>query len=196
MGYQSALDGWSDSCDFGPKIQASPLWITLWIINCFPKYIHILELSVEQYFRQKVKLWYWHKRWRLSNWNRDTISGSQSFGRRGRNWTLESKKDSISTNDICRLDGFFEWSEKELKIFFTRSCQLSQIVSYLAGIMDDDGNIALNYLKTLENKDNTIIQILVRSRHINSKMYKYHIDNTRNSSQLRNSSLRLWLREW
>ncbi|XP_068993908.1 uncharacterized protein [Neodiprion pinetum] len=74
-----------------------------------------------------------------------------------------------------------ELTEKELKILFTGSYQLSQVVSYLAEMMDEDENIALNYLKRLEDANHAIVQVLVRSRHINSKTYKCYSDYTRDS---------------
>ncbi|XP_015125200.1 uncharacterized protein LOC107046987 [Diachasma alloeum] len=76
---------------------------------------------------------------------------------------------------------FPELTERELKILFTGSYQLSQAVSYLAEMMDEDGHIPLSYSKKLEKETNEIIQILVRSRHITSKTYKCYIDYTRDS---------------
>jgi hypothetical protein len=76
---------------------------------------------------------------------------------------------------------FPELTEKDLKILSTGSYQLSQAVSYLAEMLDDSGNLILNFLKASENSRNTVIQILVRSRHINSKTYKCYIEYTRNS---------------
>ncbi|KAJ8683762.1 hypothetical protein QAD02_019554 [Eretmocerus hayati] len=71
----------------------------------------------------------------------------------------------VTSNDI---QDFPEMTENDLKILFTGSYQLSQAVSYLAEIYDDDGNIALSYVK--ESPDT--IKFEVRSRHINRKMYK------------------------
>ncbi|EFN63236.1 hypothetical protein EAG_14937 [Camponotus floridanus] len=73
---------------------------------------------------------------------------------------------------------FSEITEKDLKILFTGSYQLSQAISYLAEMMNESGKIILYYLKTSENQNNTIIKILVRSKHINSKTYKCYIDYT------------------
>ena len=71
---------------------------------------------------------------------------------------------------------FPELTERDLKILFTGSYQLSQAVSYLAEMMDQSGNIILYYLKASENQNNTIIKILVKSRHVNSKTYICYID--------------------
>lgn len=79
---------------------------------------------------------------------------------------------------------FPELTEKELKILFTGSYQLSQAVSYLAEMMDEDGNVALHYLKRLEEANHSIIQILVKSRHFSRKTYKCYIDYTRDSQGL------------
>lgn len=72
---------------------------------------------------------------------------------------------------------FPEMTEKDLKILFTGSYQLSQAVSYLAELMDEDNNI--NILSHKES--NNILKFQVRSRHINSKTYRCYIDYTPNS---------------
>ena len=71
---------------------------------------------------------------------------------------------SFSSNNL--LD-FLELTEKHLKILFTGSCQLSQAVSYLAEIMDDNGSINLQFAKKQAN----ILKIQVQSRHISRKSY-------------------------
>ena len=68
-------------------------------------------------------------------------------------------------------------TKNDLKILFTSSYQLSQAVSYLAEIMDDDGNINANFLR--QNKN--IIKFEVKSRHINRKTYKCYIEYTSNA---------------
>ncbi|XP_025994034.2 uncharacterized protein LOC113004570 [Solenopsis invicta] len=65
---------------------------------------------------------------------------------------------------------FPEMTEKDLKIFFTGSYQLSQSISYLAEIMNQN-NINLHYLK----KKNDIIKVQIRSRHVNKKRYNCYI---------------------
>ena len=57
------------------------------------------------------------------------------------------------------------------------SYQLSQAVSYLAEIMDDNGIINANFLK--ENKG--IVKFEVRSWHINRKTYKCYIEYALNT---------------
>ncbi|KAJ8685642.1 hypothetical protein QAD02_021435 [Eretmocerus hayati] len=64
-----------------------------------------------------------------------------------------------------------EMTESDLKVLFTGSYQLSQAISYLAEIYDDDGNIALSYVK----ESPEVVRFEVRSRHINRKAYKCFI---------------------
>ena len=75
------------------------------------------------------------------------------------------------------LMDFPEMTENDLKVLFTGSYQLSQAVSYLAEIMDDNGNINANFLKA--NK--SIVKFEVRSRHINRKTYKCYIEYAPNT---------------
>ncbi|CAK9801782.1 hypothetical protein ANTPLA_LOCUS2948 [Anthophora plagiata] len=58
-------------------------------------------------------------------------------------------------------------TEKDLKILFTESYQLSQAVSYLAELMDEESNINIGCLI----KNTNIVKLQVKSRHINSKTY-------------------------
>ena len=60
---------------------------------------------------------------------------------------------------LIELMNFPEITKNELKVLFTGSYQLSQAVSYLAEIMDDNGIINANFLK--ENKG--IVKFEVRS---------------------------------
>lgn len=71
----------------------------------------------------------------------------------------------------AELMDFPELTERDLKIFFTGSYQLSQSVSYLAEIMDEENNVNLSYLK--ESQD--IIKFEIRSRHITRKSYRCYI---------------------
>ena len=82
--------------------------------------------------------------------------------------------NQLSSNDL--LD-FPEMTEKDLKILFTGSYQLSQAISYLAELMDEENTINLRCLK----ERNNIIKFEVRSRHINSKTYRCYIDYAPNS---------------
>lgn len=79
---------------------------------------------------------------------------------------------NVSSNDI--LD-FPEMTEKDLKILFTGSYQLSQAVSYLAEMMNDDGIINLQFVKDQTN----ILKVQVQSRHIGRKLYTdvLYVDN-------------------
>ena len=60
---------------------------------------------------------------------------------------------SFSSNDL--LD-FPELTEKDLKIVFTGSYQLSQAVSYLTEMMNDNGSINLQFVK---EQTNILIQV-------------------------------------
>lgn len=55
---------------------------------------------------------------------------------------------SITSNDL--LD-FPEMTEKDLKILFTGSYQLSQAVSYLAELINNDGSINLQFVQDKKN---------------------------------------------
>lgn len=76
---------------------------------------------------------------------------------------------TITSNDL--LD-FPELSERDLKILFTGSYQLSQAVSYLAEMLIENDTITLQYVKATPN----ILKFQVRSRHINSKTYRCFIE--------------------
>lgn len=78
-------------------------------------------------------------------------------------WNRRKKPfQQLTSADIM---DFPELSEKDLIIFFTGTYQLSQAVSYLAELMNQDNNINVNYLKEKPN----IVRFEVRSRHINRK---------------------------
>ena len=53
-------------------------------------------------------------------------------------------------------------NERDLTIFFTGSYQLSQALSYLAGMLDKDGQLMLQYIKEELNVNKLKIQF----RHI------------------------------
>lgn len=80
----------------------------------------------------------------------------------------------LTSEDI--LD-FPEMTEDDLKMLLTGSYQLSQAVSYLAEIMDNQGHLKVQYLKESPN----IIKLQVRSRHISSKTYRCYIDYAPNN---------------
>lgn len=75
---------------------------------------------------------------------------------------------NIASNDL--LD-FPELTLDELKIFFTGSYQLSQAISYLGEMLEDDDLINLKFLQDSPN----IVRFEIRSRHINLKTYKCYV---------------------
>jgi len=81
---------------------------------------------------------------------------------------------SVTADDI--LD-FPEMTEKDLKILFTDSYQLSQAVSYLAEMVDKDGKLKLEYVKAQSN----ILKLKVPSRHISRIAYSYFLRYKPNS---------------
>lgn len=91
---------------------------------------------------------------------------------------------NISSEDI--LD-FPEMTIKDLKILFTGTYQLSQAVSYLAEMVDKNGQIKVQYVKEQSN----VLKLQVPSRHINRKMYrcflKYKPNNVGISGLLQHS---------
>lgn len=85
-------------------------------------------------------------------------------------WARRKVPFAIITSE--QLTDFPELTEQELKILFTGSYQMSQAVSYLAEMMDENGTITFHYLKITPN----IIKFEVRSRHISSKTYRCFIE--------------------
>ena len=75
---------------------------------------------------------------------------------------------SSSSRDLLY---FPEMTEKDLKILFTGSYQLSQAVSYLAKMMNDNEFINLQFVKEQAN----ILKIQVQSKHISRKLYRRFI---------------------
>lgn len=86
-----------------------------------------------------------------NNWNRKTVPFQ----------TMSSKE----------ILDFPKMTLDDLKIFFTGTYQLSQAVSYLAELLEEDGSFQVNMLKI----NPQIVRFEVRSRHINSKTYKSYI---------------------
>ena len=58
-------------------------------------------------------------------------------------------------------------TKRDLKILFSGTYQLSQAVSYLAGMIDEDGQIRLQYVK----KQSSVLKLEVQSSHISKKVY-------------------------
>jgi hypothetical protein len=67
---------------------------------------------------------------------------------------------------------FPELTEKDLKIFFTGTYQLSQSVSYLAEMLNEDNTINLK----INRDESNILRVEVRSRHVRSKTYRCYVD--------------------
>lgn len=66
---------------------------------------------------------------------------------------------------------------RDLTILFTGTYQLSQAVSYLADMVDKDGQIKVQYVKEQSN----VLKLQVSSRHINRKMYRCFLKYKPNS---------------
>jgi len=81
---------------------------------------------------------------------------------------------NISSDDI--LD-FPKMTERDLKILFTGSYQLSQAISYLAEMVDKDGKVNLQFVKDQMN----VLKLQVQSRHISRKMYRCFVKYKPNS---------------
>ncbi|XP_058810622.1 uncharacterized protein LOC131675604 [Phymastichus coffea] len=85
-------------------------------------------------------------------------------------WSRKIKNfQKLSATDLV---DFPEMSERDFKILFSGTYQLAMAISYLAEMLDEEGNLQLKYLKEHKN----IISVLVRSRHVNRKVYKCYID--------------------
>ena len=72
---------------------------------------------------------------------------------------------SFTSDDI--LD-FPEVTGRHLKILFTGSYLLSQVVSYSAGMMDKDGKLKIQFVEDQSN----ILKLKVPSHHISRKAYR------------------------
>lgn len=66
---------------------------------------------------------------------------------------------------------FPEMTERQLITFFTGSYQLSQAVSYLAEMVDDDGKLNMEYAREEPN----VLKVKVQSRHISRTSYRCFI---------------------
>ena len=75
---------------------------------------------------------------------------------------------SITSEDV--LD-FPEMTERDLKIVFIGTLQLSHAVSYLVGMIDEHGQIRLQYVKEQSN----VFKLQVQSRHISKEVYRYFV---------------------
>lgn len=86
-----------------------------------------------------------------------------------KNWNRKKRIfRPLTSNDVV---DFPELTERDLKILFTGSYQLSQTVSYLAELCTEDGVLNMHYL--LEDK--SILKCEVQSRHISRKKYRCYV---------------------
>lgn len=86
-----------------------------------------------------------------------------------KNWNRKKRIFTpLTSNDVV---DFPELTERDLKILFTGSYQLSQTVSYLAELCTEDGVLNMHYL--LEDK--SILKCEVQSRHISRKKYRCYV---------------------
>ncbi|XP_058802330.1 uncharacterized protein LOC131670620 [Phymastichus coffea] len=93
---------------------------------------------------------------------------------------MKRKKDtgnSLAEEAESGRWNFPEMTEEDLKIFFTGTYQLSQAISYLAELIDEEGRVNIDYLK----ESSSVLKIQVRSRHISAKTYNCYIEYTPNS---------------
>ena len=82
--------------------------------------------------------------------------------------------ESSSSKDLI---DFPELTEKDLKILFSDSYRLSQAVSYLAKMMNDNGSINLQFVKEQAN----ISKIQIETRLISRKLHRCYIGYRPNS---------------
>lgn len=85
------------------------------------------------------------------------------------NWHRKSKLfEKLKATDLA---DFPEITERDLKILFSGTYQLAMAISYLAEMLDEQGDLQLKYIK---NKN--IVAVSVQSRHSNRKVYKCYIE--------------------
>lgn len=104
----------------------------------------------------------------------NTLSSEVESKRWSRRKTLLKMLASSEVLDFPRL------TEYQLKVLFTGTYQLSQAVSYLAELLDNQNELCISYIKETAN----IIHCKVRSRHRNSKTYRVYIDYTPYSTEI------------
>jgi hypothetical protein len=95
---------------------------------------------------------------------------------RANNWQAV-RRPWIEVNSDSVLD-FPELNEADLKNLFTGTYQLSQALSYLAEMIDDDGKLTLKY----HRDDSHILKVQVQSRHVGAKQYRCYVHYTPNST--------------
>ena len=97
-------------------------------------------------------------------------------------WNL-IRRDWIDVSSDS-IEDFPELSERDLKIFYTGTYQLSQSVSYLAEMLDDDGKLKLKYLREHGHpqEERRILKLQIQSRHVRAKQYRCYINYIPNST--------------
>lgn len=90
------------------------------------------------------------------------------------------RKSAFQQLTSSEILDFPQLSKQQLAVFFTGSYQLSQAVSYLAEIMDEQYNLTVQFVKTTPS----ILKLEVRSRHVNSKAYHVYIDYVPNGTTI------------
>ncbi len=89
---------------------------------------------------------------------------------RAKNWnTVRRVWTDVNSESIV---DFPELTEDHLKILFTGTYQLSQSISYLAELLNEDGTLQLKY----HRDDSHILKLQVQSRHMGSKKYRCYVD--------------------
>lgn len=82
-------------------------------------------------------------------------------------------KKTVPFQDISSSDllDFPRLELEDLELLFTGTYQLGQAISYLGEMLDEQGNLALKFLKNQPD----IVRFEVRSRHMNAKTYKCYV---------------------
>ena len=93
-------------------------------------------------------------------------------------WNIVRRSWIPATSDS--VPDFPRMTEEELKIFFTGTYQLSQSISYLAELINDDNTINLR----IHRDNSTILKMEVQSRHIKRRTYRCYVDYAPNSTGL------------
>ncbi|XP_051171003.1 uncharacterized protein LOC127287892 isoform X1 [Leptopilina boulardi] len=100
--------------------------------------------------------------------NRNTTN---SLAEKVYNENLNRKSVSFQVLSSRDLLDFPEITTDDLKIYFGRSYQLSQAISYLGEMVEEDNSLKLSFLKD----EPEIVKFEVKSRHMNRKTYKCYI---------------------
>ena len=85
-------------------------------------------------------------------------------------WNLVKRPWIPATSEA--VPDFPRISVEDLKILFTGTYQLSQSVSYLAEMLEEDNTVNLK----IHRDNSNVLKLEVQSRHIKSKTYRCYID--------------------